>query len=51
MKGYILDYTVQTNSGIISGDDNRHYNFQGEGWIECDPSRRYCQLTRIYGIC
>ena len=40
MKGYILDYTVQTNSGIISGDDNRHYNFQGADWMEAEPPRR-----------
>ena len=40
MKGYILDYTVQTNSGIISGDDNQHYNFRGADWMESEPPRR-----------
>ena len=40
MKGYILDYTVQTNSGIISGDDNQHYNFRGADWKEAEPPRR-----------
>ena len=34
MKGYILDYTVQTNSGLISGDDNQRYNFRGADWKE-----------------
>ena len=40
MKGYILDYTVQTNSGIISGDDNQRYNFRGADWREAEPPRR-----------
>ena len=40
MKGYILDYTVQTNSGIISGDDNQRYNFRGADWKEIEPPRR-----------
>ena len=40
MKGYILDYTVQTNSGIISGDDNQRYNFRGADWKETEPPRR-----------
>ena len=40
MKGYILDYTVQTNSGIISGDDNQRYNFRGADWKEAEPPRR-----------
>ena len=40
MKGYILDYTVQTNSSIISGDDNQRYNFRGADWKETEPPRR-----------
>ena len=40
MKGHILDFTVQTNSGIISGDDNQRYTFQGTDWMEQDPPRR-----------
>ena len=32
MKGRILDYSVQTNSGIISGDDGRRYTFVGAEW-------------------
>ncbi len=40
MKGHILDFTVQTNSGIISGDDNQRYTFQGADWMEQDPPRR-----------
>ena len=40
MKGYILDYTVQTNSGIISGDDNQRYNFRGADWKETHLPRR-----------
>lgn len=40
MKGHILDFTVQTNSGIISGDDNQRYTFRGADWMEQDPPRR-----------
>src|ERR1700733_4227812 len=34
LKGTILDYTIQTNSGIISGDDGHRYSFQGAHWRE-----------------
>jgi len=34
VKGTILDYTIQTNAGIISGDDGRRYSFQGAEWRE-----------------
>ena len=40
MQGRILDFSVQTNSGIISGDDNRRYTFRGADWMEQDPPRR-----------
>ena len=59
MKGYILDYTVQTNSGIISGDDNQRYNFRGADWKETEPPRRGMRVdfdavgdasTEIYGF-
>lgn len=32
MKGSILDFSVQTNSGIISGDDHNRYTFSGAEW-------------------
>lgn len=32
MKGKVLDYSVQTNSGVISGGDGRHYSFTGANW-------------------
>jgi len=34
VKGTILDFTVQTNTGIISGDDGQRYSFQGAEWRE-----------------
>ena len=58
MKGYILDYTVQTNSGIISGDNNQRYNFRGADWKEAEPPCRGMRVdfvavgdaaTEIYG--
>ena len=32
VKGAILDYSVQTNTGVISGDDARRYQFEGVEW-------------------
>ena len=29
MKGRILDYSIQTNSGVISGADGNRYEFFG----------------------
>ena len=32
MKGQILDYSVQTNTGTISGADGNRYSFTGAEW-------------------
>lgn len=40
MRGYILDYSVQSNRGIISGDDNSRYDFNGVEWMDDEPPRR-----------
>lgn len=32
MQGQILDYSIQNNSGIISGDDQQRYHFSGTDW-------------------
>ncbi len=32
MNGQLLDYSVQTNSGLITGDDGNRYNFVGTEW-------------------
>ena len=40
MKGQILNYSIQTNSGDISGDDGNRYSFAGTEWKgEALPSR------------
>ena len=40
MNGQILDYSVQTNSGLIAGDDGNRYNFVGAEWKdEAIPNR------------
>ena len=44
MKGYILTYSIQSNSGIISGDDGQRYNFGGADWNETEPPRREMQV-------
>ena len=32
MKGQILDFSFQTNSGVISGDDGSRFSFTGSEW-------------------
>lgn len=40
MKGSILDFSIQHNTGFISGDDNQRYSFNGADWrSEHPPSR------------
>lgn len=34
MKGTILDFSIQTNTGVISGDDTTRYHFLGSEWKE-----------------
>ena len=40
MKGQILDYSVQTNSGVISGDDGNRYSFIGDSWQDSSIPQR-----------
>lgn len=37
MKGTILDFSVQSNTGIISGDDGKRYSFAGAEWKDSAP--------------
>ncbi|ENW32011.1 DUF805 domain-containing protein [Acinetobacter lwoffii] len=40
MRGSILDFSIQHNTGFISGDDNQRYSFNGADWrSERPPSR------------
>jgi TM2 domain-containing membrane protein YozV len=40
MKGQILDFTIQTNSGLITGSDGNRYEFSGAEWKgSTSPSR------------
>ena len=34
MQGQILDYSVQSNAGVIAGDDGNRYTFAGSDWKE-----------------
>lgn len=58
MKGRILDYSIQTNTGAISGDDNNRYTFTGAEWraagspqrgrrVDFDPEGNVA--TAVYG--
>lgn len=40
MQGKILDFSIQTNSGIISGDDQKRYSFAGSEWKEQQLPKR-----------
>ena len=40
MKGTILDFSIQTNSGIISGDDQNRYTFLGNEWKDSSAPQR-----------
>lgn len=40
MKGIILDFSVQTNTGIISGENTKRYHFIGSEWKETVSPQR-----------
>lgn len=40
MKGQILDFSIQSNSGIISGEDQNRYQFNGAEWRDQKPPMR-----------
>ena len=40
MKGKVLDYSIQENSGVISGEDGSRYTFPGSEWKEHVPPTR-----------
>lgn len=40
MRGQILDFSVQSNSGVISGDDGNRYSFAGDNWQEPSVPQR-----------
>ena len=40
MKGQILDFSVQTNTGVISGENGQRYNFAGAEWKDVKPPTR-----------
>ena len=40
MKGRILAFSIQSNSGAISGEDGKRYNFNGTDWKEDSPPDR-----------
>lgn len=44
MKGQILDFSIQNNSGIISGEDQNRYQFNGAEWRDQKPPMRGDQV-------
>jgi hypothetical protein len=38
MKGKILDFSIQENTGVISGEDGQRYKFSGASWkVKSNP--------------
>ena len=59
MKGQLLDYSVQTNSGAIAGEDGNRYTFAGDDWRDTGVPQRGAQVdfepngrsaTAIYAV-
>jgi uncharacterized membrane protein YhaH (DUF805 family) len=44
MQGKILDFSVQTNTGVITGQDNKRYQFSGAEWKEQQVPKRGLQV-------
>ena len=40
MKGRVLSYSIQENSGVITCDDDNRYTFVGAEWNETEAPRR-----------
>lgn len=40
MKGTILDFSIQNNNGIISGEDQKRYTFTGSEWKDSVSPQR-----------
>lgn len=40
MRGTVLDFSIQTNSGVISGDDGNRYRLEGSAWRDSAPPSR-----------
>lgn len=40
MKGTVLDFSIPSNEGVISGDDQQRYTFPGSEWRSQEPPIR-----------
>ena len=40
MIGRVLNYSIQENSGVISGDDDKRYTFVGSEWKDTEAPMR-----------
>ena len=48
MKGSVLNFSAQSNAGVISGDDGNTYNFGGADWRAPTPPQRGARVD--FGI-
>lgn len=44
MQGQILDFSIQQNTGVITGNDQKRYHFKGSEWKEQQHPRRGMQV-------
>jgi len=40
MRGTVLDFSIQSNGGVISGEDGNRYRFSGAAWRDPSPPSR-----------
>ncbi len=40
MKGSVLDFSIQNNEGLITGDDDKRYKFSGPEWRASEQPTR-----------
>ncbi len=51
MKGQILDFSIQSNTGVIGGDDQNRYQFSGSDWKgQSHPARGQFVDFEIRGL-
>lgn len=44
MKGTVLDFSIQTNEGVISAENGQRYTFKGPEWKDDQIPRRGSQV-------
>ncbi len=48
MKGTILDFSIQNNNGIISGEDQKRYTFTGSEWKDSVSTQQRIKVILLH---